>query len=76
MLVQRIETDGNVNHTVAITVCWIYDSNYKIPFPFIKTFMGIIFYPSKDEKGMYAKYKYFYYTFRRVNPKAKSAKTE
>ena len=36
ILVQLVETSGNVNQAVGITVCWIYDSNYKISLPLIK----------------------------------------
>ena len=75
-LVQLIDTAGNVNHVVIIIGCCIYYSNYKRALPFIKESLDIIFSPSKDEKGMYAEFKYVYYAIRYVNPKAKSAKTE
>ena len=29
MLAQIIKADGNANHDVIITRCWIYDSDYK-----------------------------------------------
>ena len=35
-LVQLIDTDGNVNHAVSITECWIYYSSYKIALPLMK----------------------------------------
>ena len=34
--VQLIDTDGNVNRTVSIIRCWIYDYNYKRALPLIK----------------------------------------
>ena len=36
MLVQLINTSGNVNHVVSIILCWIYDSHYKIALTLIK----------------------------------------
>ena len=75
-LVQLLDTDGNVNHAVIIIGYWIYDSNYKIELPLIKEYLNIICSPSKEEKGIYSEFKYFYYAVRYMNPKAKSANTE
>ena len=36
MFFQLIDTDGNVKNAVSITVCWIYDPNYKEVLPLIK----------------------------------------
>ena len=54
MLVQLIDTDGNVNHDVRIIGFWIYDSNYKRALPSIKEYLDIICSPYKVEKGIYA----------------------
>ena len=35
-LVQFMDTIGNVNHSVSIYGCWIYDFNYKSTFPLMK----------------------------------------
>ena len=71
MLVQLIDTDGNINHDSSIIRCWIYYSNDKIKLPLIKEYLDIICSPYKYEKGMYSEFKDVYYYFRYVNPKTK-----
>ena len=71
-LVQLINTDVNVNNSVIIIGCFIYDFNYKIALTLIKYYLDIICSPSKGDKGMYSEFKGVYYAVRDVNPKAKS----
>ena len=69
-LVQLRDTDENDNHTVSITVSWIYYSNYKRALTFIKESLISICSPSKDEKCMYAKFKDVFYDVGYENPLA------
>ena len=75
-LVQLIDTDGNVHHSVNINRCSLYKYNDKRALTLIKKSLDIMYSTYKNEKGIYAEFKSVYYASRYVNPKAKYANTD
>ena len=70
----KIQLVMSMTHNVSITGSYIYDSNHKRSLLLMIVFLYIIFFPSKDEKGLYAEFKDVFYAVKYENPLAKSGK--
>ena len=68
------DSDGNVNHSVSITWCWIYDSNYKTALPLMRQSLDIMCSPSRYEKCMHAEFKSIFDAVRHEKPLDKPSK--
>ena len=62
-LVQLMDSQGNVNHSISIVGHWVFDSKYEKLLCFTQELLGIICYPSIG-KEIIAKFQSVFYAVR------------